>query len=75
MERPFSRENESDKSPLEVEDDLLGKKRLGLASHLSEGDVDEVDRQLVAVEGQHLLGGKGLQLHQAAAVEPGTGFP
>ena len=75
MERAFSREKKSDKRPLEVEDDLLGKKRHGLASHLGEGDVGEVDRQLVAVEGQPLLGGNRLQLHQATAVEPGRGLP
>ena len=70
MERAFSCQDKSDESPLEVEDDLLGKKREGLASHLSEGEVGEVDRQLVAVEGQPWLGGNSLQLHQAAAMEP-----
>ena len=70
MERAFSWQDKSDKSPLEVEDNLLGLKRDGLASHLSDGDVGEVDRQLVAVEGQPWLGGKGIQLHQAAAMEP-----
>ena len=58
------------KSSLEIENNLFGKKGHGLASHLCDGDVVEVDGELVAVEGQASLAGEGSQLHKAAAAKP-----
>ena len=46
------RKNESDKSPLEVHNDLLGSDLHRLAGRLCDRDVRQVQRKLVAVEGQ-----------------------
>ena len=112
MELELLRKNKSDKSPLEVHNDLVGSDLHSLAGHLCDRDICQVQCKLVAVEGQPdhdyddddnhgdkhdhsgdddddvsqvkqqliilegppLLGGQGLQLHQAAAAEPARHF-
>ena len=75
MKRSICAKGEGDKSPLKVEENFLWQKRLRLAVHPRDGDVGQVDRQLVAVEGEARLGCKGPQLHQGGSSKPGQGWP
>ena len=50
----------------------MRQKRLGLAFHLRDGDVGQVDREFVAVEREARLRGARSELHQGGASEPGN---